>query len=506
MTAPARFPRPIHRPVPRPNRPRHSAPRHRRWGLRMAMGAAAAVLAAGGLGHALVVGIDGGISRIDPFSGLSDRPRVSRGTNFLLVGTDGRDKITEEERAEYHLGGEACHCTDTVMLVHLSADRSRASVVSLPRDTYTEIPEYTDENGRVHPVHPQKLNAAYAEGGPGLTVRAVERLTGVHLDHYLEVDFTSFMKTVDAVGGVQVCTPKPLKDDYTGLDLPVGTSSLNGGQALQYVRSRHLDGAADLGRMQRQQRFLAALMHRVAGSGVLLNPVKFHDVASTVIGSMRADRGFGTAQLVELGEAMRSLAPSSAEFTSVPIGVVDFPVPHLGSTVKWDEAAADRLFAALREDRPITSRPAGRAPEAQEAKGVPPGPGGDAAGATAVDVPPGRVHVQVFNGTGRPGLGQSVDQALRATGFATTGSPTNAPTAERTVLSYDPRWDRSVRTLAAAFPGADLRAEPGQGPMMRVIVGSDFRAVHPVRGPQSGPPPGGGSVMTGDQAVCPAGA
>lgn len=498
MTAPARS--------PRPNRPRHSAPRHRRWGLRMAMGAAAAVLAAGGLGHALVVGIDGGISRIDPFSGLSDRPRVSRGTNFLLVGTDGRDKITEEERTEYHLGGEACHCTDTVMLVHLSADRSRASVVSLPRDTYTEIPEYTDENGRVHPVHPQKLNAAYAEGGPGLTVRAVERLTGVHLDHYLEVDFTSFMKTVDAVGGVQVCTPKPLKDDYTGLDLPVGTSSLNGGQALQYVRSRHLDGAADLGRMQRQQRFLAALMHRVAGSGVLLNPVKFHDVASTVIGSMRADRGFGTAQLVELGEAMRSLAPSSAEFTSVPIGVVDFPVPHLGSTVKWDGAAADRLFAALREDRPITSRPAGRAPEAQEAKGVPPGPGGDAAGATTVDVPPGRVHVQVFNGTGRPGLGQSVDAALRATGFATTGSPTNAPTAERTVLSYDPRWDRSVRTLAAAFPGADLRAEPGQGPMMRVIVGSDFRAVHPVRGPQSGPPPGGGSVMTGDQAVCPAGA
>ncbi len=125
--------------------------------------------------------------------------------------------------------------------------------------------------GRQRPAHPVKLNAAYAEGGPNLTVRTVESMTHLKIDHYLEVDFTSFMRTVDVLGGVQVCTTEPLKDSYTGLDLPAGNHRLTGGQALQYVRSRHVDGAGDLGRMKRQQRFLAALIERATSSRVLLN-------------------------------------------------------------------------------------------------------------------------------------------------------------------------------------------------------------------------------------------
>ncbi|GAA2722709.1 MULTISPECIES: LCP family protein [Streptomyces] len=498
MTAPDRSLRtcPPHR---RPTRHRRPAARRPRWGMRLATGAALAVLGTGGIGHAVVTGFAGGIGRVDPFGGLSNRPQVSRGTNILLVGTDGRDKITEEERQRYHLGGMPCHCTDTMMLVHLSADRERATVVGLPRDTYIEIPERTDETGRIRPAHGQKLNAAYAEGGPGLTVRSVERLTGVHVDHYMEVDFTSFMKTVDAVGGVQVCSARPLHDTYTGLDLPAGTSTLDGGQALQYVRSRHLDGAADLGRMQRQQRFLASLMHRATDGGVLLNPVKFRQVASTVSGSVRADRGLGTADLVDLGRAMRGLTPASAEFTSVPVAVADFPVPGIGSTVRWDEAAAGKLFQALREDRPVNAIP--RAPHrVQDAKpqGQPP---------TTVDVPPERIRVQVLNGTGRTGLAKSADEALRATGFLTTGRPADAPppATARTLITYDPRWDRSARSLAAALPGAELRPVPGQGPVLQVVLGTDFTRVHPVRAEQPAEQPGGLSVVTGDQAVCPEG-
>ncbi|MFI9239422.1 LCP family protein [Streptomyces sp. NPDC053079] len=496
MTAPARSSR---------QRTTRYRTRRAHWGKRLATGAAVAVLGTGGIGHAVVTGLGDGIGRVDAFEGLSDRPGGGRGMNVLLVGTDGRDKITEEERQRYRLGGAPCHCTDTVMLVHLSADRDRATVVSLPRDTYTEIPERTDETGRFRPAHPVKLNAAYAEGGPGLTVRSVERLTGVHVDHYMEIDFTSFMKTVDAVGGVQVCTVRPLKDTYTGLDLPAGTSNLDGGQALQYVRSRHLDGAADLGRMQRQQRFLASLMHKAASGGVLLNPVKFQDVASAVIGSVRADRGFGTDELIGLGQAMRNLTPASAEFTSVPIAVANFPVPHLGSTVKWDEAGADRLFRALREDRPVNTAP--RAPH-QAADAKPPARTGEQP-PTAVEVAPEQVRVQVINGSGRDGLARTADQALRATGFATTGLPTDArhPTAQHTLITYDPRWDRSVRSLAAALPGARLRAVPGQGPLMRVTLGPDFTQVHPVRA-QDPPHPrsGGVAVVTGDQVVCPEGA
>ncbi|EME97342.1 cell envelope-related transcriptional attenuator, partial [Streptomyces mobaraensis NBRC 13819 = DSM 40847] len=259
----------------RPDRGRHGAPRRPRWGLRVATALAVVILVAGGAGHAVVHGIDRGIRRVDPFTGLSHRPRTGHGTTILVVGTDGRDTITEDERTRYHLGGEPCHCTDTMLLVHLSRGRDRASVVSLPRDTYTVLPARADASGALRPAHPQKLNAAYAEGGPALTVSTVEQLTGVHVDHYLEVDFAGFMRTVDLVGGVRVCTEEPLRDDHSGLDLPAGTSTLNGGQALQYVRSRHLDASADLGRMRRQQRFVAALLQRATSSGVLLDPPVF---------------------------------------------------------------------------------------------------------------------------------------------------------------------------------------------------------------------------------------
>lgn len=168
----------------------------------------------------MVTNLETGIDRIDPFKDMKNRPRAGNGTNLLLVGTDGRDSITPDEKKKYRLGGAPCHCTDTIMLVHLSADKERASIVSLPRDSYAEIPEHRDRiTGAEHAAHPLKLNAAYSEGGPNLTVRTVEDMTGIKIDHYLEVDFTSFMKTVDTLGGVQICTVRPLKDSYTGLDL-----------------------------------------------------------------------------------------------------------------------------------------------------------------------------------------------------------------------------------------------------------------------------------------------
>ncbi|MEV0280964.1 LCP family protein [Streptomyces sp. NPDC050610] len=485
MTPPARSPR------PRPRPPTHR--RRKRWGRRLATGTAALVLATSGIGHAVVTGIDGGIDRVDPFSGLSNRPGSGGGMNILLVGTDGRDKITPAEKARYHLGGEPCHCTDTVMMVHLSAGRDRASVVSLPRDSYTEIPEHTDPaTGRRRAAHPQKLNAAYAEGGPGLTVRTVEHMTGVHLDHYLEVDFTSFMKTVDVLGGVQICTARPLKDDYSGLDLPAGTSNLNGGQALQYVRSRHLDGASDLGRMQRQQRFLASLIHQATSSGVLLNPMKLQDLASAMLGSVRADRGFGSTDILALGQAMKDFTPASSEFASVPLGNMNYSVPNVGSTVKWDETKAQRLFRSIREDRPIAARH-----------------GGGAHGATPVDVAPQQIRVRVLNGSGHPGLGRAADHALAATGFNTDKAPTTAqgsPTPH-TVVGYDPRWDRSAQSLATALPGAELRQVPNQGPVLTVTLGTQFtdaaKGVRKVRAQEPPQDSDSARAVKGDEVVCP---
>ncbi|MEV6553133.1 LCP family protein [Streptomyces sp. NPDC051597] len=460
--------------------------------MRMATTLSVLVLGAGGVGHAVVTGLDGGIGRVDPFKDMKNRPQAGHGTNILLVGTDGRDKVTPEEKEKYRLGGAPCHCTDTMMIVHVSSDRNRASVVSIPRDSYAEVPEHTDQNtGRHHNQHPVKINAAYAEGGPALTVRTVEHMTGLKMDHYLEVDFTSFMKTVDVLGGVRICAARPLKDSYSGLDLPAGTHRLDGGQALQYVRSRHTDGSADLGRMQRQQKFMAALIHEATGSGVLMNPVRFRQVASTLLSSVRADQGFGAEEILSLGRTMRDFSPASSEFTTVPIGQMSFPVKGIGSTVKWDPAKSRKLFAELREDRPL-ARPV---PRTQDAKGRPPG--------TTVEVAPDRIHVQVYNGTRTDGLGRRVDDALRATGFRTTGKPLAAGAGEvhRTIVEYDPRWDRSARSLAAALPGSELRPVKGLGATLQVTAGTDFTAVRPVRAEATGE--GEFDTVTGDQAVCP---
>lgn len=465
-----------------------------RLSTRIAGGLALLVITASGIGHAVVAGMSGAIGRVDAFSGIQNRPDGTRGTNFLVVGTDGRGGLTRTERRAYHLGGVPCHCTDTIMLVHLSQDRSRASVVSIPRDTFVRLPgasrgaaartaaARTTAGHAVAVTHAAKINEAYADGGPKLTVRTVEQLTGVHIDHYLEVDFVSFMKTVDVLGGVPVCTVRPLKDSYTGLDLPAGTTTLGGGRALQYVRSRHIDADSDLGRMDRQQRFVAQVIHRISSSGTLTNPVRLERVARTVLGSVRADTGLGAADLITLARGMKGLSAGSSEFVSVPLSNLNYRVPGVGSTVRWDSGKAGRLWAAIRSDQPLAPHRRARH------KGV------------RVDVPPSRISVRVANGTGTTGLASSAQQALHATGFVTPGQATTAarPSA-RTVVAYDPRWDRSARTVAAALPGAELVPAPGQGPVMRVTLGAGFTKVRPVTADAQEL---SGVARTGDEVGC----
>ncbi|MFI5799988.1 LCP family protein [Streptomyces sp. NPDC051677] len=487
---PTPSPRSPRRPHPQRHAPRSPVrparrSRRPRWAMRAATTLSVVLLAAAGIGHSVISSIDADIARVDPFKDMKNRPRAGHGMNVLLVGTDGRDRITPAERRRYRLGGAPCRCTDTIMIVHISADRERASVVSLPRDSYAETPPHTDQvTGKEHHGHPIKLNAAYAEGGPQLTVRTVEHMTHVKIDHYLEVDFVSFMKTVDVLGGVEICTATPLKDSYTGLDLAPGTHTLLGGEALQYVRSRHADATSDLGRMKRQQRFLAALVDRATSSGILLNPLKFRDVTRAVLGSVRADRGFGADELLDLGRAMRTFSPSSSEFTTVPIGRMGYVVKGIGSTLKWDPVKSRRLFASLRDDEPLAVRHLDRR-------------------VTRVDVAPQQIRVQVENGTRTAGLGKRVDTALAATGFRTTRRPVSAtaPAARRTVVAYDPRWDRSAKSLASALPGSELRAVPGLGPTLKVIAGADFRGVRKVRGDEDVEKAAFG-VVRGDEVGC----
>ncbi|WP_234330279.1 LCP family protein [Streptomyces acidiscabies] len=284
-----------------------------------------------------------------------------RPLNILVLGTDERDTITAAEKRRFHAGGEPCGCSDAMMLVHLSARRDRISVVGLPRDSFATIPAYRDDAGRTRHAHPAKLNSAYQEGGPELAVKTVAAMTGVRIDKYLQVDFRRFMDTVNQVGGVEVCTPRRLRDSATKMDLRPGRHRLSGGPALQYVRSRHFDGSADLGRIQRQQRFLVQALRGLQARRLLADPVRTVKWARTLLGS--GPQGFGVSELVRLAGELRTVPVGATEFTTVPIAGFNPVRRDVGSTLAWDKSKARAVFSKVARDQPLLVKRANPRPK-----------------------------------------------------------------------------------------------------------------------------------------------
>ncbi|MFE0648883.1 LCP family protein [Streptomyces sp. NPDC059534] len=285
----------------------------------------------------------------------SDLPSPEQGLNLLVVGVDSRTGVTEEEKERFRLGGQECDCTDVIMLVHVSAENDRISVVSLPRDSFTTLPDQHRDRrtGKLHAAHPAKINNAWAEGGSAFTVETVESMTGLPVHRYLEIDFRRFMDTVDRLdGGVAVCTAEPLKDPVTGIDLQPGTKRVGGGEALQYVRSRRADGQMDFGRIQKQQKFVVNTLERLR-DGVLGDPAALEAFAATLRGRAATERGISTAELLALAARLKDLPPDRMEFSTVPVRGFHPDIAGVGSTLAWDEEGAAEVFGRLREDRPL---------------------------------------------------------------------------------------------------------------------------------------------------------
>lgn len=267
------------------------------------------------------------------------RPAPGSGTNWLLVGSDGRSDLSPEQQAELSTGGDlGSSRTDTILLVHVPALLSTepTALVSIPRDSYLEIPGWGMD----------KVNAAFAAGGAPLLTQTVEQATGLRIDHYAEVGFGGFGAVVDALGGVRICLPEPLNDPLAGVDLPAGCQAVDGRNALGYVRSRDTP-RADLDRMEHQREFMAALLERIGSPAVWLNPWRWYAVPHAVVGALSVDEGAHVWDLARLAWALHG----GATTLTVPIG--EFTGNESGAVVVWDIDAADALFGALRTDAPI---------------------------------------------------------------------------------------------------------------------------------------------------------
>ncbi|MER6138156.1 LCP family protein [Streptomyces sp. NPDC001815] len=283
---------------------------------------------------------------------LPDRPQGGRGTNYLIVGSDSRDGLSERDRQDLRTGSAEGRRTDSMILLHTGANGT--TMLSLPRDSWVTIPPYVrPETGRSYRAEPNKLNAAFSLGGPDLLVRAVERNTGLHVDHYAEIGFAGFVGVVDAVGGVDMCLERDVRDDKSGADLRKGCQTLDGGKALAFVRQRKQEAEGDLGRTRNQQKFLTALAAKAVTPGTLLNPARSFPTLSAGLDTLVVDKDTDLRDLMSLFQAMRGVTAGGGRQINVPVSDPGFATSK-GSAVKWDDRRARTLFTELRDDRPVT--------------------------------------------------------------------------------------------------------------------------------------------------------
>jgi LCP family protein required for cell wall assembly len=320
------------------------APR-RRWLTRLLIATAAVALVALGATGLLLErqrAYDRNIQRVPGvFPAESDRPArtAGRAQNWLLVGSDRRAvQATTGLDANQPLWRYGAQRADTIMLVHLPADRGRIYLVSFPRDAWVPIQGHGNA----------KLNAAFSFGGPPLLIATIERLTGVRVDHFAILDFEGFRSMTDALGGVDVRVTRTVWDPARQVVWPVGTQHLDGAQALDFVRQRHNLPGGDLGRIKRQQAFLKALAGQVVDRGTLANPLRLNALLEAFTKAVSVDESLTISGLRSLTLQFRSVRPGNVVFVTAP--VAGMGTEGRQSVVYLNRAKSKRLYRALRED------------------------------------------------------------------------------------------------------------------------------------------------------------
>ncbi|WP_430379933.1 LCP family protein [Streptomyces sp. B1-3] len=292
---------------------------------------------------------DSKLNREVDLSKVIDRPEQGDGTNYLIVGSDSRAGLSSAQKKQLHTGSAEGKRTDSMMILHTGSNGD--TLISLPRDSDVEIPTFVgSESGKTYKGTGRhvKLNAAYAEDGPELLVRTVEFNTGLRIDHYVEIGFAGFASIVDAVGGVEIDIDKGFKDKYSGADFKAGKQTLNGDQALAFVRTRHAFAASDLQRTKNQQKFLGALAHQVATPGTVLNPFKLYPTLGAGLDSLIVDKDMGLYDLGSMFFAMKGVNGGDGTSLNMPIS------GSTGGNLVWDKAKVKQLVQELNNDEKVT--------------------------------------------------------------------------------------------------------------------------------------------------------
>jgi LCP family protein required for cell wall assembly len=403
--------------------------------------------------------LNGNITRLDVSAAIGgDRPTQAPGAteavNILLIGSDTRDGPGNDAYADNDgtLGGGA-H-SDTNLLVHLSADRSSATVVSIPRDSMTLAPPDCSPTAPQREWDLRQWNQNYSIGGPGCLIRTLEGTTGVFVDHYAVVDFRGFTTMVDALGGVEVCTPVAIDDAITHLRLTPGKHTLDGRQSLQYVRVRKSVGdGSDLQRIGRQQAFLSSVVQKATSTQLLFEPARLFGFLDAATKSLTTDPELRVGAMRDLASSVKGIGLDRIQFVTVPTE----PFVRDPNRVQWTDSAK-QIWSALRSDRPVDDGAA--RPSAT------PSPTG-----SPLTTSPADVTVRVVNATGVSGLARQAARSLEVQGFGGVTTDTTATTTKPVVVEYSGTHAEDARTLAAAFPGAVVEKASGLGATVQVTLG-----------------------------------
>ncbi|MFI1731945.1 LCP family protein [Streptomyces acidicola] len=484
-------------------------PRRRRRVLRWsATVLAVLILGTAGAGYLYYEHLNGNIKKDDlnlgdkEIAGPTPNAAGQTPLNILLIGSDARDTKENQKLggAKETFGGTPL--ADVQMLLHLSADRTNMSVVSMPRDTLLQIPKCTDpDDGKVYPASagPVMTNQSLGRGGPGCTVAAWQELTGIRIDHFMMVDFAGVVSMADAIGGVPVCVDANIhsKDSQghgSGLKLKEGTTYVKGEQALQWLRTRYgFEDGSDIARAKAQHQYMNAMVRELRENATITNPNKLRNLAEEATDALTVDAGLGTVKkLYDLSTELRGVEPERITMTTMPY-------TYVGARVIPKEGDAEQLFRLVRDDIALDGKDK-KKPATEETSSDP-------------AAPEDEIGVLVQNGTRTSTLGPAAGRASTVSGLLvekgftrTTADQTTAATEDETVVRYpsaELEGDAQAVAKALGIPlGQVEKSTDVSG--VTLVVGADWRegTAYPAKKEDDTTPESADALNGADKKAC----